>query len=67
MLGGQEKRKDRKTRKSRSEWRGFVRGISLLSLVGKICDGILVDRVRRVTGGLIDFEQRGFRTGRWCT
>ena len=35
------------------------RGISLLSLVGKIYAGILVDRVRKVTWGLIDDEQGG--------
>ena len=38
--------------------------ISLLSVVGKIYAGILVDSVRRVTGGLIDDDQDGFRTGR---
>ena len=32
------------------------RGISLLSVVGKIYAEVLVDRVRRVTGGLIDDE-----------
>ena len=42
------------------------RGISFLSVVGKICADILVYRVRRVTGGLIDDEQRGFREGRGC-
>ena len=31
----------------------------------KIYAGI-VDIVRRMTGGLIDDEQRGFRVGRWC-
>ena len=31
-------------------------GISSLSVIGKIYEGILVDRVRRVTGGLIDDE-----------
>ena len=40
------------------------RGISLLSVVGKIHTEILVDRVRRMTGGLIDDEQGSFRTGR---
>ena len=35
------------------------RGISLLSLAGKIYAGILVDRVRNVTEGLINDEQRG--------
>ena len=28
--------------------------------------GILVDRVYRMIGGLIDDEQRGFRAGRGC-
>ena len=42
------------------------RGFSLLSVVGKINAVILEDRVQRVTGGLIDDEQRGFRAGRGC-
>ena len=42
------------------------RGISLLSVVGKIYAGILVDRVHRVTTGLIEDEQGGFRAGRGC-
>ena len=40
------------------------RGISLLSMVGKIYGEILVDRICRVIGGLIDDEQGGFRVGR---
>ena len=32
----------------------------------KIYVGILVDRVRRVTQGLMDEEQRGFRSEREC-
>ena len=32
----------------------------------KIYAGILVDRVRRVTEGLIDDEQESFRPGRGC-
>ena len=40
--------------------------ISLLSVVGKIFKGILEDRARRVTGGLIDDEQGGFRSGKGC-
>ena len=40
--------------------------MSLLSLVGKIYAGLLVDRVRKVTEGLIDDEQGGFRVGRGC-
>ena len=42
------------------------KGISLLSVVGKIYIGILVDRIRKVTEGLIDDEQGGFRAGRGC-
>ena len=38
--------------------------VSLLSVVGKIYAGILTDRVRRVTGGLIDDELGDFREGR---
>ena len=33
----------------------------MLGVVGKIYEEILVDRVRRVTGGLTDDEQGGFR------
>ena len=39
------------------------RGIILLSVVGKIYAGILVDRVRRVTDGLTDDEQKGISSG----
>ena len=35
------------------------RGISLLSVAGKIYTGILVDRACKVTEGLIDDEQGG--------
>ena len=42
------------------------KGISLLSVVGKIYAWILIDKVRRVTEGLIDDEQEGFRKGRRC-
>ena len=52
-----------KAKGERSECKSY-RGISLLSVVGKIYAMILVDRVRRVTGGLIDDEQGGFRAGR---
>ena len=38
----------------------------MLSVVGKTYAGILVDRVRRVTGGLIDDEQGSFRAGKGC-
>ena len=35
-------------------------------MVGKIYAEILIDRVRRVTGGLIDDEQEGFRERKGC-
>ena len=35
-------------------------------MVEKIYAGIPVDLVRKVTEGLIDDEQRGFRAGRVC-
>ena len=40
--------------------------VLLLCVVRKIYAGILVDRVRRVAGDLIDDEQRGFRPTRGC-
>ena len=40
------------------------RGISLLSMVGKIYAEILMDRVCRVTEGLIDDDQWDFRSVR---
>ena len=43
-------------KRERNECKNY-RGISLLSVVGKIYAGIIIDRVRRVTGGLIDDEQ----------
>ena len=42
------------------------RGISLLSVVGKIYAGILVDRVCKETEGFIYNEQGEFRAGRGC-
>lgn len=42
------------------------RGISLLSIVGKVYGMILVDRMRRITDGMIGDEQGGFRAGRGC-
>ena len=42
------------------------RGISLLSVVGQIYAGILIDSVHRVIGGLIDDEQGGFRARKGC-
>ena len=38
----------------------------MLSVVGKIYAGILVDRSRKVSEGLIDDVQGGFRAGREC-
>ena len=49
--------KDKGERKECRNYRG-------ISVVGKIYEGILVNRVRKVTEGLIDDEQGGFRAGR---
>ena len=49
----------------RTEFKNYI-CINLLSVVEKIYVGILVDRVCRVTLGLTDDEQGGFRTGRGC-
>ena len=49
----------------RTEYKNY-RGISLLTVVGKIYAGILVDKVCRVTEGLIEDEQGDFRSGRGC-
>ena len=38
----------------------------MLGVDGKIYAGILVDRVRKATEGLIDDEQGWFRAGRGC-
>ena len=50
------------TRVERNECKNY-RDSSLLSKIGKIYAGILVDRVRRVTEGLSEDEQGGFRSG----
>ena len=42
------------------------RGISLLSIVGKVYGRIVIDRVRGITEQLISEEQGGFREGRGC-
>ena len=46
----------------RTECKNY-RGTNLLSVVGKICAGILVDRFLGVTGGLIDDDQGGLEQG----
>ena len=40
------------------------RGITLLSVIGKIYASTLVERVRKVAEGLMDNEQGGFRAWR---
>ena len=45
---------------------GNYKGNSLLSVVGKIYAGILVDRARKMTECLIDDVQGGFRAGNGC-
>ena len=52
-----------KSKGEKTEGKNY-KGISLLSVVGKIYAGILVDRVCKVTEGLIDDVQGGFRAGR---
>ena len=42
------------------------KGISLLSIVGKIYRGILIDRFHRETGVLINDEQGDFKDGKGC-
>ncbi len=42
------------------------RGISLLSIAGKVYGKVLIKRVREGTEGMIRDEQRGFRRGRGC-
>ena len=43
------------------------RGISLLSVVGKVYGRILINRIRDRTEGVISEVQSGFRRGRGCT
>ena len=47
-----------KGKEERNECKNY-KGITLLSVVGKMYAGILVDSFRRVTGYLIDDEQGG--------
>ena len=42
------------------------RGISLLSIPGKVFAKILDARIRQVTEGQVTEEQAGFRVGRGC-
>ena len=42
------------------------RGISLLSVVGKVFARVLNDRVKGLTEGSVMDEQGGFRSGRGC-
>ena len=42
------------------------RGLSLLSIPGKVYGRILIERVRVLTEGMIGEEQCGFRSGRGC-
>merc|ERR1712035_290651 len=42
------------------------RGISLLSIVGKVYERVLIERIRKGTEEVIGEEQCGFRRGRGC-
>ena len=48
--------------KERTECKNYT-GITMLTVAGKIYAGILVDRVRRVIGSLIDDEQGALEQG----
>ena len=54
-----------KSKGERNECKNYI-DITLLSVIVKIYAGILVDLIRKVTEGLIDDEQGGFRTGKQC-
>ncbi len=54
-----------KDRGSRSECSSY-RGISLLSVPGKVYGRILTERLMEVTEGKVSKEQEGFRKGRGC-
>ena len=45
----------------------YYRGISLLSVVGKVYGRVLIDRIRDKTENVIVEVQGGFRRGRGCT
>ena len=49
----------------RSDCKNY-RGISLLSVPGKVYGRLLIERVQGMTEGLIGEEQCGFRSGRGC-
>ena len=49
----------------RSDCKNY-RGISLLSIPGKVYGRVLIERIRSLTEGMIGEEQCGFRSGRGC-
>ena len=53
------------SRGARTEYSNY-NGIRFLSVVGKIYGRIQVDRVRKMSEGLTDDKQGGFRAGRLC-
>ncbi len=54
-----------KSKGSRGECSSY-RGISLLSVPGKVYGRILTERLKEVTEGIVSEEQGGFRKGRGC-
>src|SRR5215469_15679870 len=54
-----------KGRGSKSECWSY-RGISMMSVVGKLYGRVVIDRVKNLTEGLVGEEQGGFRKGRGC-
>ena len=45
---------------------GSYRGISMMSVVGKLYGRVVIDRFENITEGLVREEQGGFRKGRGC-
>src|SRR5215469_17919809 len=54
-----------KGRGNKSEY-GSYRGISMMSVVGKLYERVVIDRVKNLTESLVGEEQGGFRKGRGC-
>ena len=45
---------------------GSYRGISMMSIVGKLYGRVVINRVNHITEGLVGEEQGVFRKGRGC-
>ena len=45
---------------------GSYRGISMMSIMGKLYGRVVINRVNHITEGLVGEEQGGFRKGEGC-